>query len=96
MSEEKTMAKVFYEETVNGETVLRNYTTTAQALPFALPVRPGAGKKFWTWPAVSNVPGVIACDFTDAPVVGTPTQNVASIAAITATPEDVLIWQPVE
>lgn len=96
MSEEKAMAKVFYEETVNGETVLRNYTTTAQALPFALPVRPGAGKKFWTWPTVSNVYLVVACDFTDAPAVGTPTENIASIAAITMAPEDVLIWQTSE
>ena len=55
MSGENNMAKVFYEETVNGETVLRNYTTTANALPFALPVRPGVGKKFWSWPSVANV-----------------------------------------
>ena len=93
MNEGNLMAKVFYTAIENGEEILRNYTTTAQGLPFALPVRPGVGKPFWAWSSVSNAFYVIACDFTDAPIVGTPTQNIASIAAITATPEDVLVWQ---
>lgn len=90
---ETKMAKVFYEEVVGSETVLRNYTTTANALPFALPVRPGVGKKFWSWPSVNDVAHVIAADFTDAPTVqSTPAANLAAVNAITQTPADVLIW----
>lgn len=96
MTKGRDMAKVFYEETVDGETVLRNYTTTDGALPFAVRVRPGVGFQFWTWPSVNNVAGVIGCDFTGAPVAGTPEENQERIAAITATPEDVLIWAPAE
>lgn len=93
--DQNKMAKVFYEEEVNGETVLRNYTTTANALPFAvmIPTRPGIGKKFWSWPSVSNVSQIIGADFTDAPTVqNTAALNLAAINAITQTPADVLIW----
>ena len=96
--EKTAMAKVFYEETVNGETIVRNYTTGLNALPFALPVRPGVGKQFWAWPAVTDSFHVIACDFTDAPIVSaTPSVNLATYNSITVLPEDVLMWStPVE
>lgn len=52
------------------------------------------GKPFFCWPSVP--PGtVIACDFTNAPIgTGDVAANAALIAAIQATPESVLTYDP--
>jgi hypothetical protein len=90
---EKAMAKVICEEVVNGETVIRSYTTAAGTAAAFVKVKPGAGKPFWCWDAVP--PGVIiGADFTNAPIATSNTAtNQASIAGITAVPEDVLIYE---
>jgi hypothetical protein len=88
------MAKVICEEIFNGEEVLRSYTTAAGTAETLVKTHPGVGHPFWSWPTVP--PGkIIAADFTDAPIATNDTaQNRALIAAITKTPEEVLIYAP--
>lgn len=51
------------------------------------------GRPYWLWPSIP--PGkVIACDFTDAPIVSDNiATNNANIAAITTLPADVLTYE---
>lgn len=92
-----TMAKVICEEVVNGETVLRSYTT-ASTTPWTLSpavfvkTHPGVGKKFWCWQSVPTGT-IIGADFTNAPEATSVTsQNQALIDGITTTPEEVLVY----
>jgi hypothetical protein len=88
------MMKVLTEEVVNGELTFRNYTTTIQYAPFLLVTHPGPGRAFWAFSAVPDGK-IIGADFTNAPLAtSNATQNLALINAITAKPEDVLIYQP--
>ncbi len=85
--------RVFYEEVVNGQTLLRNATTTDSVAPLLVKMK-ALGKPFWAWP---SIPGgrVIGCDFDGAPL-GTADldQNETLIQGITTKPEDVLIYAP--
>lgn len=55
--------------------------------------RPGIGKPFWYWPSIPSGK-VVACDFSNAPIVTADTAaNNAAIAAITTLPEDVLTYE---
>lgn len=86
------MAKVICEEVVNGETVIRSYTTSEGTAAAFVKVRPGAGKAFWCWPSVP-AGQIVAADFTNAPIATSNTAtNQALIGAITAAPEDVLVY----
>jgi len=86
--------KVIDEELVNGQTVLRSWTTTDQCAPLLVITHPGVGKPFWAWPTVP--PGkIIGADFTNAPIATASLDtNDALIKAITTKPEDVLIYAP--
>ena len=87
------MAKVIYTEVVNGVDVIRNWTTTdADTAALLVKRRPGVGKAFWFW---SSIPAgtIIGVEMTDAPVATDDTQtNRALIDAITATPEEKLVF----
>jgi hypothetical protein len=87
------MAKLICEELYNGEIVLRSYTTTLGMAAVFMKSHPGVGKPFWCW---DTIPAgkVIGADFANAPLVTNDTQqNIALIDAITAQPQDVLIYQ---
>lgn len=87
-----TMAKVICEEVVGGETVIRSYTTSPGTAAAFVKTRPGVGNKFWCWPSVP-AGTIIGADFTNAPTVTSNTQtNQAAIDAISATPEEVLVY----
>jgi len=88
------MGKLVCEQTINGEDVLRSVTTAAGVAPALVKSLPGVGKPFWYWPSIP--PGqIVACDFTNAPIATNDTAaNAAAIAAITATPQDVLTYAP--
>lgn len=86
--------KLICEKTINGVTAVRSFTTPAignQGL-FVKSIA-GPGNPFWMWPSVpSGV--IIGADFTDAPIcTDNATTNNQLIAAITAAPEEVLIYQ---
>lgn len=86
------MSKVICEEEVNGETVIRSYTTSAGTAAAFVKVRPGPGKPFWCWASVPTGQ-IIGCDFTNAPIAtNSTTDNQALIDAITAAPQDVLVY----
>lgn len=84
---------VVCEKTVAGVTAVRKITTPAVGNQGGF-VRSvvGVGNPFWAWPAVANGP-LSGADFTNAPICSSDINvNLASIAAITATPEEVLFW----
>ncbi|WP_316979901.1 hypothetical protein [Shumkonia mesophila] len=87
--------KVVCEITIGGVTIIRHYTTAAGVnVGSVLRNIPGVGKPFWAWPTIP-AGQVVGADFTGAPVVSSdPAANNAAIAAITALPEDVLIYDP--
>lgn len=86
------MAKVICEEVVNGETVIRSYTTAPNTAAAFVKIKPGSGNPFWCWPSVP-AGTIIGCDFTGAPVATNVTAtNQGLIDAITAQPEDVLVY----
>lgn len=86
------MAKVICEETINGETVIRSYTTSPGAAAAFVKIKPGAGNPFWCWPSVP-AGTIIGCDFTNAPIATSDTaQNQALIDGITVQPADVLVY----
>jgi hypothetical protein len=91
MTENTTMPKIVCTKLIGGVDTLLNLTIVAGAAPNFLKTTPGVGKPFWYWPIP---PGqVIACDFTDAPIVtASATENAALIEAITTLPEDVLSY----
>lgn len=80
-------------KTLNGNTFLAIFTTANGNQGLFVKSIAGVGNPYWIWPTIPNQSTVIACDFTNAPVVDAdPLVNNANIAAITATPEDVLTW----
>lgn len=86
--------KLICEKTINGVTAVRSFTTPAigdQGV-FVRSIA-GPGNPFWMWASVP--PGVIiGADFTEAPIcTDSPATNRQLIAAITATPEEVLVYQ---
>ena len=86
------MAKVICEEVVNGEAVIRSYTTAVGTAAAFVKVRPGPGNPFWCW---ASVPAgtIIGCDFTNAPIATSSTaENQVLIDAISSTPQDVLVY----
>lgn len=86
------MGKLICEQNINGEDVLRSITTAAGVAPTLVKTVPGVGKPFWYWPTIP-AGTVIGCDFTNAPIASSDTaENAAAIAAITATPAEVLIY----
>lgn len=90
---ERAMAKVICEEIVNGESVIRSYTTAAGTAAAFVKVKPGPGKPFWCWPSVP-VGTIIGCDFSAAPIAtSTTSTNQALIDGISTLPEDVLTYE---
>lgn len=93
---------VFYEKIVEGEPKLEYYSTHSTTAPFSVkvPGRPGIGNKYWafnTWPDGKTPDDIMLWSFQDAPTANTSTNaNIAAIAAITKTPDDVFTWWPEE
>lgn len=88
------VAKVICEETVNGESIIRSFTTPSILAAAALVrTRPGVGNPYWCWPSVP--PGtIVAVDFTNAPLAtGSTGDNMDLISAITATPAEKLTYE---
>lgn len=87
--------KVVCEVTKDGVTQVKSYTTAAGVnVGSVLRVLPGVGKPFWCWDTIP-VGNLVGADFTGAPIVSSViADNNAAIAAITALPEDVLIYDP--
>ena len=87
------MSKVICEDVLNNEHIIRSYTTVAGGAAAFVKIKPGVGKPFWCWPSVP--PGtIIGADFTNAPVATDNTAtNQSLIDAITAQPEDVLVYE---
>ncbi|WP_316977274.1 hypothetical protein [Shumkonia mesophila] len=87
--------KVICEKEISGVMRLLNITTaTGIDVGAFLRTTPGVGMPFWCWP---TIPGgrVVATDFTDAPIVTSDAAtNNQLIAAITATPQEVLTYDP--
>lgn len=86
--------KVICEKTVNGVTAVRNITTPAVGDQGAY-VRSvvGVGKPYWAWASIPTGK-IIGADFEGAPICSqNAAENNAAIAAITALPEDVLIYE---
>ncbi|MCQ1850373.1 hypothetical protein [Neorhizobium galegae] len=82
--------------TYGGVTSLRVVTTANGNQGLYVKAIAGVGNPFWIWPTVP-AGKVIAADFTNAPIVDAdPIVNNQRIAAITATPEDVLTYAPAE
>jgi len=84
---ENIRMKIIWEE-ANGTLKSATAATGGEGLFVKLKCN---GKPYFAWPAVT--PGFIGCDFTNAPI-GTSdvTTNLANIAAITVTPEQVLTY----
>jgi hypothetical protein len=84
--------KVICQETVGGELVMRSYTTTTGGAAVLVKTHPGPGNPYWAWPTVPSGT-IVGADFTDAPIATTVTaDNQAAINAITATPEEKLVY----
>jgi len=80
-------------KTLNGVTFLAIVTTANGDQGLFVKSIAGVGNPYWIWPTIPNQKTVIACDFSEAPIVSSDTAvNNANIAAITKTPEDVLTW----
>ena len=88
------MGKVVCEITYNGEQVVKSVTTFPGTAPYCVRTTPGPGKPYWYW---ESIPAgkIIGADFTGAPLATSDVkQNAEAMAAITAKPEDVLIYDP--
>ena len=84
--------KVVCNKTINGvERLIVVTTATGDQGLYVINIV-GVGKPFWIWPSLPYPAAtIIGCDFTDAPIcTSNSVTNNALIAAITATPEDVL------
>lgn len=81
-------------KTLNGVTFLAVITTASGNQGQWVKSIAKVGNPYWIWPSIP--PGtVIAADFSGAPIVDTdPAINNTNIAAITATPADVLTYAP--
>lgn len=87
------MPKIICEKTVNGVTAVRNITTPTGTQGAFVATIVGEGNAFWWF---NSIPAgkVIGADFTNAPIASAdPAINNAAIAAITAQPGDVLIYE---
>lgn len=85
--------KLVCNKTLNGVTFLAIVTTANGNQGLYVKSIAGVGNPYWLFPSIANQKNVIGCDFTNAPIVDAdPAVNNANIAAITATPEDVLVW----
>lgn len=85
--------KLVCNKTLNGVTFLAVVTTANGNQGLFVKAIAGVGNPFWIWPSVP-AGKVIAADFTNAPIVNTdPAINNTAIAAITATPEEVLTYE---
>jgi hypothetical protein len=89
------MGKLICEIMMNGALVVKSLTTVSDAItPILVKTTPGVGKPYWYWPTIP-AGTVIGADFTNAPIASAVTQeNVDAIAAITALPQDVLVYAP--
>lgn len=84
--------KLICNKVLNGTTVLLNVTTPIGNQAAYVKQIAGVGNPFWMWNSIPSGK-VIACDFTDAPIVDADNSITnARIAAITALPEDVLTY----
>lgn len=84
--------KLICNKVINGETVLLNVTTPIGNQAAYVKQIAGVGNPFWMWASIPSGK-VIACDFTNAPIVDTDnTVTAARIAAITEVPADVLTY----
>ena len=87
------MAKIVCEITLNGVDVVKVFTTAPGTEAAFVKVKPGVGKQFWCWPTIPSGT-VIGAEFTGAPIVSESVEdNAAAIAAISAQPGDVLVYQ---
>lgn len=86
--------KLICNYTVAGQTAVRNITTPSNGDQGAyVKTIVGVGNPFWMWSAIP-AGKIIGADFTDAPLAtADAATNNALITAITAKPEDVLIYQ---
>lgn len=90
--------KLVCEKTINGVTQVVLATTPVGNQGSYVKSIAGVGNPFWMWNAVTVPAGqrVVGCDFTNAPIVNSDAAvNNTAIAAITATPEDVLTFGPI-
>lgn len=84
--------KLVCNKTLNGNTFLAVVTTANGNQGLYVKAIAGVGNPYWIWPSIP-AGTVIAADFTNAPIVDAdPAVNNANIAAITATPADVLTY----
>lgn len=87
------MGRLVCKMTINGEESLRVITTPNSAVVADLVKRyPGVGKPWWYWPSIP-AGTVIGADFEGAPIASSNSvENAEALAAITATPEEKLIY----
>lgn len=86
--------KLVCNKTLNGVTFLAVVTTANGNQGLYVKAIAGVGNPYWIWPSIP-AGTVIAADFTNAPIVDAdPAVNNTNIAAITATPADVLTYAP--
>jgi hypothetical protein len=79
---------------ISGEDQLKVVTTVPGTAPYMVKTIPGVGKPYWYWESIP-LGNVVAADFTNAPLATSNTQvNQQNMNAITATPEEVLIYDP--
>jgi len=92
-----TPMKMVCNITYQGVTSLRVVTTANGNQGQYVKAIAGVGNPYWIWASIPNAGSVIAADFTNAPIVDAdPIVNNQRIAAITATPAEVLTWAPAE
>jgi len=85
--------KLVCNKTLNGNTFLAVVTTANGNQGLFVKSIAGVGNPYWIWPSIPTGK-VIAADFTNAPIVDAdPAVNNVNIAAITATPEEVLTYE---
>lgn len=88
--------KLVCNKTLNGVTFLAVITTANGNQGLYVKAIAGVGNPYWIWPTIPSGQ-VIAADFTNAPIVDAdPAVNNMNIAAITATPAEVLTYAPAE
>lgn len=89
-----TPMKMVCNITYQGVTSLRVVTTANGNQGLYVKAIAGVGNPYWIWPSIP-AGTVIAADFTNAPIVDAdPAVNNTNIAAITATPAEVLTYAP--
>lgn len=98
---ENTNMLVFYEVIENDEPKLKYYSTHSTTAPFSVrvPGKPGVGGIFWAFPDIGGKnPNTIAFwSFQGAPTASSSVNaNIASIAAIETTYDEVFDWLPEE